>query len=68
MKKGKYFCHFCPNKIEAGDRQSLEMHALDLHHTSEEMQDRAEHQVLAKFLYGDNLPDFGRPSRRRRRH
>jgi hypothetical protein len=66
MRKGKYFCPFCPNKIKAGDRQSLEMHALDLRHTSEKIPDRADHQALAKFLYGDNLPEFGRPSRRRR--
>jgi hypothetical protein len=66
MRKGKYFCPFCPKRIKARERQYLEMHALNLRHTSEKIHDRADHQALAKFLYGDNLPEFGRPSRRRR--
>jgi hypothetical protein len=65
-EKGTTSALFAPNKITAGDRQSLEMHALDLRHTSENIQDRADHQALAKFLYGDNLPEFSRPSTRRR--
>ncbi|KAM0833055.1 hypothetical protein ACQ4PT_064537 [Festuca glaucescens] len=66
MKKGKFTCPFCPNKIKVGDWKSLEMHALDLLHVAKEMQDRADHQVLALLLLGDQLPPYCRPSKKAR--
>ncbi|KAM0862231.1 hypothetical protein ACQ4PT_045397 [Festuca glaucescens] len=64
LKKGKFTCPFCPNKIKLGDRKSLEMHTLDLRDVAKKMQDGADHQVLALLLLGDDLPPYGRPSKK----
>ncbi|KAM0841306.1 hypothetical protein ACQ4PT_059138 [Festuca glaucescens] len=68
-KRGKCFCTFCPYKVNQGNMNSLEMHAMDTRHYGKNMQSKGDHQALAKFLLGDRLPASGRPvSKRARRN
>jgi len=62
-KNDKFFCHFCPNKVKLGDRNSLEMHALALTYESKEIRDRANHKALAHFMFGAELPPYGQRSK-----
>jgi hypothetical protein len=63
MKRGKFFCTFCPRKVKKGDRSSLELHAMDRREKSNDLQARGDHMALAKYLMGDRLPPHGRPSK-----
>ena len=61
MRWGKHVCPFCPCKIRDGKLASLEYHAMDKRHSGRlEMQGRADHEALGRFLMGPRLPRYGR--------
>ncbi|KAM0843721.1 hypothetical protein ACQ4PT_057525 [Festuca glaucescens] len=64
MKRGKYVCPFCPCKVKDGELASLEMHAMDTHHSARERQGKADHEALGRFVLGPRLPRSGRIPKR----
>ncbi|KAM0912332.1 hypothetical protein ACQ4PT_012847 [Festuca glaucescens] len=63
-KREKYVCPFCPCKVMDGELPSLEMHAMDTLHSAPEMQGKADHKALGRFVLGHCLPRYGRIPKR----